>query len=101
MEKLCDLHSKNSPLRAVSDRFLHHHKNPYIDVFERLAASPNARGLPPVPIWPEVADELKVLAQRVVLMDVEPRAGLAEAQVKLQAKYDQFAARQRARRGGA
>ena len=98
MEKLCDLHSKNSPLAAVSDRFLHHHKNPYIDVFERLASSPNARGLPQVPIWPEVAEEMKNLTQRIVLLDVEPAAGLAASQATLQRKYDAFAARQAARR---
>src|SRR5581483_7351964 len=33
MEKLCKMHSKNSPLTAVSDDFLEHNKNPYIDVF--------------------------------------------------------------------
>ena len=39
MEKLCKLHSKNSPLADVSQDFLEHHKNPYIKVFERLANS--------------------------------------------------------------
>src|SRR6202042_397895 len=42
MEKLCKLHCKNSPLNKVSDDFMNHHPNPYIDVFERLARSQNA-----------------------------------------------------------
>ena len=45
MEKLANLHCKISPLARVSDEFLTHHTNPYIRVFDALAASPNA--LPP------------------------------------------------------
>ena len=41
-EKLNRLHCKNSPLRIVSEDFLNDHPNPYIRVFQRLAASPNA-----------------------------------------------------------
>ena len=40
IEKLNMLHCKNSPLAKVSDKFLSEHPNPYIDVFEKLAASP-------------------------------------------------------------
>ena len=40
MEHLCDMHSKNSPLAKVSDDFLQHHKNPFIDVWDDLARSP-------------------------------------------------------------
>ena len=99
-EKLNALHCKNSPLRKVSDAFLRSHPNPYIAVFERLATSPNARGVPPVPIWPEVADELGVAAQRVYLLEAEPAQALADAQKRLQEKLDEFRKRQRIRAGG-
>ena len=98
MEKLCNLHSKNSPLATVSDDFLQHHKNPYIDVWDGLARSPNAKGLPQIPIWPEVADELTDVIQRLVLLQEEPGPALAAAQERLQRKYDAFMAKQRARR---
>ena len=100
MEKLNNLHSKNSPLARVSDDFLQHHKNPFIDVWDALARSPNARGIPQVPIWPEAADELTSLVQRLVLnpdLPVEPE--LATLQDRLQAKYESFMEKQRARRG--
>ncbi len=97
MEHLCNLHGKNSPLAAVSDDFRQHHKNPYIDVWDDLARSPNAHGLPQIPIWPEVNDELTDVTQRLVLLQAEPGPALAAAQERLQAKYDSFMAKQRAR----
>jgi ABC-type glycerol-3-phosphate transport system substrate-binding protein len=97
MEKICNLHSENSPLTAVSEHFLQHHKNPYIDVYDALAASPNAKALPQVPIWPEVNDELSDVIQQLALLTAEPEPALAAAQGRLQAKYDAFMAKQRAR----
>ena len=97
MEKLNSLHCKNSPLSKVSEKFIRDHPNPYIDVFERLAASPNAHGVPPIPIWPEVGEEMSVAAQRVYLLEAEPEQVLAEAQARLQEKYDSFRERQRLR----
>ncbi len=102
MEHLCDLHGKNSPLRRVSPGFLEHHKNPFIDVWDGLAAGPNARGIPQVPIWPQASDELTALAQQLVLQpDLPPEPELAALQGRLQAAYDTFVDRQRARRGSA
>jgi multiple sugar transport system substrate-binding protein len=97
MEKLNKLHCKNSPLTRVSRDFLENHTNPYIGVFEALAASPNAHSVPSVPIWPEVADEMSVVAQKVYLLQATPEQALADAQSRLQAKLDDFRARQRAR----
>jgi multiple sugar transport system substrate-binding protein len=99
MEKLCNLHSKNSPLKNSSRQFLEHSKNAYIDVFDSLADSPNARGLPQVPILAEVNDELANAIDRIALMKAEPKVALQEAQDRLQQHYDLFAARQRARFG--
>lgn len=99
MERLCKLHCKNSPLRNVSDDFLNHHPNPYISVFEDLANSPNAHAAPELPILPEVLSEMDNLVQQLVLLEVTPQQGLALAQERLQAKYDDFVAERQARRG--
>lgn len=90
MEKLCAMHSKNSPLRRVSTHFLETHPNPYVKVFEALAASENARTVPRVPIWPEVSQELNVAAQKVYLLEETPERALAQAERRLQPKLDRF-----------
>jgi len=99
VEKLCMMHCKNSPLARVSESFIARHPNPYIDVYERLAASPNARGVPQIPIWKEVFDELQLnVAQRLTLLQTDAPTALREAQVRLQASLDDFNAKSRARR---
>lgn len=97
-EKLNKLHCKNSPLAKVSDDFLNNHPNPYIRVFEDLASSPDAFSIPKVPIWPEVAAELNQVAQRMTLKLGDPKTVLAEAQRRLQEKYDRYLEKQRARK---
>jgi multiple sugar transport system substrate-binding protein len=100
MEKLCSMHCKNSPLAKVSDDFIDNHPNPYIDEFEKLAASPNARGVPQIPIWPEIYSELLVTAERVYLLKQTPQQALQDAQDRLQGKLDYFYAMQDARTKG-
>jgi maltose-binding protein MalE len=94
MEKLANLHCKISPLAKVSEGFLDHHNNPYIRVFDALAASPNAHPTEPVPILPEVNDELNDFTQRLALQQVTPEEGLRQVQERLQQKYDDFIADQ-------
>ena len=102
MEKLCGLHSKPSPLAKVSADFLQHHKNPYVDVFDALARSPNARFLAPCPTWPQASADLDAVLQRLVLHpDLPAEVELANLQDKLQHDYDVFAERQRIRHGTA
>ncbi len=96
-EKLNKMHCKNSPLRAVSKDFLENHPNPYIEIFQKLASSPNAHGIPPVPIWPEVSKELVDVAQAVGIEGVNPSQALQAAQARLQGEYDRFQAREQAR----
>ena len=96
-EKLAAGHGKPSPLARVSDGFFDHHPNPYIRLFDRLAASPNAHGTPPVPILAEVVDEMNAFTQQLVLMQVTPEAGLARVQDKMQKAYANFMADQRSR----
>jgi ABC-type glycerol-3-phosphate transport system substrate-binding protein len=98
MEKLNKLHCKNSPLAKVSDDFLNHHPNPYIKVFEDLANSPDAFTLPKIGIWPEVGAELDQIAQKMTLKLDDPKTALAEAQQRLQEKYDRYLEMQQARK---
>jgi multiple sugar transport system substrate-binding protein len=100
MEKLCSLHCKNSPLAKSSEAFRRNHPNPYIGVFEELASSPNARPVPPVPIWPEVNEEMNNTIQRISLLEAEPEPALKEAQARLTEKWERYKARQNARRTG-
>lgn len=100
MEKLANSHCKISPLAKVSEHFLANHRNPYIRVFDDLAASPNARPTEPVPILPEVDAEMNNLVQRLALLQVTPEQGLQEMQDRLQRKYDDFMEAQRRRRAG-
>ena len=92
MEKLCMLHCKNSPLTKVSDNFLHHHPNPYISVFEELSASPNAHGTMPCPVAQEAGAELTAIVQGVLALELDPKAALERAQVRMQARYEEFEA---------
>jgi ABC-type glycerol-3-phosphate transport system substrate-binding protein len=99
MERLCSMHCKNSPLANVSRQFIEDHPNPYIEVFERLAASPNARPVPPVPIWPEINDVIgRDVAQKVALLQASAADALAGAQKRLERRLEDYRADQAARR---
>ena len=97
VEKLSNLQCKISPLAQVSEEFLTHHNNPFIRVFNRLAASPNAHGAPKVAIMPEVQEEMGNFMDRLKLLQVTPEAGLKQMQITLQAKYDALMDEQRLR----
>jgi ABC-type glycerol-3-phosphate transport system substrate-binding protein len=97
MEKLVSLHCKTSPLAHPSEQYIQNHPNPYIEVFEELASSPNAHTLPQCPIWPEVKAELDYAADRITLGEVDAETALREAELRAQAKVDQFFARQQQR----
>jgi ABC-type glycerol-3-phosphate transport system substrate-binding protein len=90
MERLCSLHCKHSPLAEVSETFLRKHPNPYIDVFERLARSPNAGTTAPIPIQAQVTDEMTVVGQKVSLLQETPEQALRAAQARIDGKLDQY-----------
>ncbi len=73
-----------------SDSFFEHHPNPYIAVFQDLAASPNAQCVPICPIWPEVFKELTDTAQAVSLEPIDPPSRVKLAQQRMQGEYDRF-----------
>jgi multiple sugar transport system substrate-binding protein len=95
MEKFCLLQQKNSPLADVSEDFYQRHKNPYIRMFQRLASSPRAAGMPQLPVWNEYRIEMQTLFQKVWLVQTTPREALADTQARMQASWD----RARARKG--
>jgi ABC-type glycerol-3-phosphate transport system substrate-binding protein len=97
MEKLVSLHCKTSSLVRPSRNYIQNHPNPYIEVFEDLASSPNAHTLPPCPIWPEVKADIDYAADRITLNEVDAETALREAEARAQAKVDQFFARQEQR----
>jgi multiple sugar transport system substrate-binding protein len=97
MERLATLHCKNSPLAKVSRHFIERHPNPYIQVFEDLAGGGNARGVPQIPIWPEVFDELSAVGQTMAAGRGSAGEALARAQARLQPLLDEYLDKKRQR----
>ncbi len=93
MEKLCQLHCKNTPLAQHSAGWDADHANPYAEIFDRLASSPNAKTEPPVPVWPEAVDEIRATVTRVANLEQTPEDAVASLQESLQGKLNQFRAR--------
>lgn len=90
MEKLCSLHCKNSPLASVSASFFRTHPNPFIEVFDTLAASPNAHGVPQLPIWPEIHAELSTATEAIYLLAESPADALRHAEAVCRRKLDHY-----------
>jgi ABC-type glycerol-3-phosphate transport system substrate-binding protein len=84
IEKLASEHCNLSPLIEESDDYRQNHPNPYVDVYEMLAASPNARALPRVVNWPEIFDELTQAAERSYMLQGTTQQILAETQSRAQ-----------------
>lgn len=101
MEKLVSLHCKNSPLAKMSPEYLANHPNPYIEVFDELAASPNAVGIPPLPVWPEVSAEIGVMCEQVYLQKLTPAEAAKQLQARCQEIVDRFFERQAIRKRSA
>jgi len=89
-EKLNILQCKNCQLAHVTANFLNHHPNPYIEVFQQLAASPNAQCVPVCPIWAEVYNELIDTGQAVSLEAITPQDALKQAQTRMAERFDRF-----------
>jgi multiple sugar transport system substrate-binding protein len=90
MEKLCRSVCKNSPLKRTSETWVYSHLNPYVDVFDRLAASPNAKSLDQAPIYLEANTDIDAVAQQVYLLKKTPREALAAAQERLDARLRRY-----------
>jgi len=88
MEKLCLGQRKFSPLATYSQDFVANHPNPQIQVFIDMAASPNSRIAPELPVWQEYREELQVAFDRVFGGRAEPGEAAAYAQERAQWKFD-------------
>ena len=77
-------------LKTSSADWVYTHRNPNVDVFDRLAASPNAVALDQTPIYSEGLTELDLAAQQVYLLQKTPRQALAETQQRLDARLDRY-----------
>jgi ABC-type glycerol-3-phosphate transport system substrate-binding protein len=84
IEKLSSEHCNLSPLAVESREYWDNHPNPYVDVYEELAASPNARPLPRLINWPQIYDELTQVAERSSLLQGTTAQILSEAQERCQ-----------------
>jgi ABC-type glycerol-3-phosphate transport system substrate-binding protein len=88
LEKLNLAQRKFSPLTRTSADFVRRHPNPCIQVFIDLAASPNARAVPRLPIWNEYKSELLVAYNRAFAQLLSPHQALQEVQKRCQWKLD-------------
>jgi ABC-type glycerol-3-phosphate transport system substrate-binding protein len=84
IEKLSSEHCNLSPLAVESQQYKDNHPNPYVDVYEALAASPNARPLPRLINWPQIYDELTQAAERSYMLHGTTAEILNEEQVRCQ-----------------
>jgi len=87
IEKLCLGQGKFSPLRVVSPGFYKRHPNPDIQIFARLAASPNARIMPPYAICTEYMDALTTATNEMILNDPPVDSILGPVQARLEKSH--------------
>lgn len=89
-EKLATLQGKFTALRDVSPEFLARHPNPAVSFYSELARSPNARTAPRLSIWRDYEVELSVAALNVRFLLKTPEQALAEAQNRVQWRFDRL-----------
>lgn len=99
MERLCLAQCKNSPLAVMSEQFRTRHTNPYLDVFDGMADSPNARHPPHCPVWAELGRELEIVAESVSLGTSTARAALEAAQHRMDGVWARYLEQQSKRAG--
>jgi ABC-type glycerol-3-phosphate transport system substrate-binding protein len=88
MELLCKLQRKFSPLKEVSPDFYKGHKNPYIKMFRRLAASPNAFIKPKIVIWQEYEREMSFASELIRDLKEEVEEALEDVTKAMQRRLD-------------
>ncbi|MES2200635.1 MAG: ABC transporter substrate-binding protein, partial [candidate division FCPU426 bacterium] len=88
MERLSLGQQKISPLRLVSEHFYATHKNPYIRMFQQLAWSPRAVGVPKMGIFREFHKEMDAAVDAVWTGAQTPKEALAQVQQRIQHSLD-------------
>jgi ABC-type glycerol-3-phosphate transport system substrate-binding protein len=97
IERLCAVQAKLTPLSRVSDDFVRNHPNPYIRVFDEIAASPRAKGPQQVTIFAEIVDQVNYMVQRLMSLGGDVDELLRESQSRLDEKYELYKSRERSR----
>lgn len=90
MERLCDSHWKQSPLRQVSDRFYRRHRNKRIRLFQDLASEGKTFSSPRVGIWREWQDEMKTSFEKIWTNGQDPVTALTYVEQRIQPKLTRY-----------
>ena len=83
MEILCLGQKKFSPLIEVSEHFLSVHPHPYIEIFRKLAFSPNGFTTPKTGVWNEYLREMDNSNTRIRNLNATPEEGLRIVQERI------------------
>jgi ABC-type glycerol-3-phosphate transport system substrate-binding protein len=97
VEILCLGQGKHSPLKETSPGWHKNHPNPYVRVFEELAASPNCFQIPQVGVWRECNRAWGRAFDAVWAGEKEPKEALDDLQKQMQRRLEQELRRQKAR----
>jgi ABC-type glycerol-3-phosphate transport system substrate-binding protein len=89
-ELLDFLQEKLSPLRVWSPYFEHHHPNPNIAIFRRLAASPHIACIPDMGIWWEYFRETISTLDKVRLLQATPEEAMRYSQERLDESWARY-----------
>lgn len=98
LEQLCREHGKVSPFRVPGPDFYKTHANPFIRVFDEMAASPDAFGYPQMPMWAETSAEMLKMHENILRGVREPHDAIRDAQQRVDrvvADYQRMAAQRR------
>lgn len=99
VEWLCWAHFKNGTLLDPTPAFLTSHRNPAIDVHERMARRPSTHAAPPLPNWKELRIEFVAAYRDIWAGSHEADSRLKECQDRIDALVVQ--AKRQMRRHGA
>jgi ABC-type glycerol-3-phosphate transport system substrate-binding protein len=89
VEWLCWAHYKNGPLISPTRGFIETHPNPAIDVHERLARSPRAYTVPPLPNWAEFLSEFVAAYRDIWRGNVDVPSRLQECRQRVDVMIEQ------------
>lgn len=89
-EELALAHRKLTPYRAPSAAFFAKHPNPHVRVFDALADSPDAFGVPKMPTFAEAVTVTQTMFENVLRATQSPADAVREAQEKMDAVVGQY-----------
>ena len=98
LEPLCMEHGKTSSFRVPASDFYATHPNPFIQVFDELAAAPDVFGYPQMPTWAHTSAELLKMHENTLRGIMDPHDAVRAAQVrvdKIVGEYQRMAAKRR------